>query len=103
MLTGIGKTKQLAKREAARRMFDQVKNVLEEEIAVEPFLHLTQSNFLQNNDKLKYDRKGNLPLSSSNFLKDVEIFNNQLKLSRNPSINYLMVIHFTWYNCKEYM
>jgi len=96
---GEGKTKQAAKKQAARLLFEKIKNLSPEEKAVLNYNEFqTPSEVLLNGDQLNnVDGK----ISPSEALKCVNKFKNQLKLSNNPSINKLKVNHKIYFDDTE--
>lgn len=74
-------------------MNDKIKDLSEETI-----LSYKSSHLFQKSDKFENDIQENMSLSSSQVLQCWETYVNQLKLSSNPSMKYLMVMHFTLYN-----
>lgn len=94
-LTGEGKTKQAAKKQAARMVFEKVRHLsLEEKAAYNHNAHLTPSKFLFNgnqftNNTLKNDEK----IISSEVVNYTERLKNKLNSSTNPTINLLKVNH----------
>lgn len=91
-LLGEGKTKQEAKKQAARLLFDKVKNLSQEKIAALCYNQFHPPQVLpSNNAELLNIQKQQSSCISSDVVKKVETFFNQLKTSSKPSLNALSV------------
>ncbi|VVC27238.1 Double-stranded RNA-binding domain [Cinara cedri] len=96
--SSVQKSKQLAKREAARLMYDKIKEFSENEInCLSLNIYPTPSSIMfQMNISANKNNNSDL-LNTSENMKNVEKFLNNLKMSKNPSLNKLKDLNFTKY------
>lgn len=91
--SGVSRTKQLAKRQAARLMYDKIIQLSRDEI-VNLSLNPTPSKVMWH--QITSEKKKDIEKSKSvNTLKTIEGFYTKLKMSNNPSVNKLKVIYYT--------